>query len=199
MMLFKYFQHRAERRQTAEGLYQLAMVQSREPVFYTQYAVPDTMDGRFDVLCVHIILMTLSLNRLSREGRKRGQALFDAMFRRMAIDLREMGVGDVGLSKHMQKMMKAFNGRAHAYHTALEENMHAAVELSVARNIYRAQGEAVPPQAAALADYILACQETLARVPLESFVAGKMAFPVPTQESIKRATPLAPERTARHA
>ncbi len=179
MMLFTWFKQRAARRHSAQELYQLAMEQSRRPVFYTGWGISDTMDGRFDLISLHVILMNLRLSALGDEGRRMSQALFDAMFRRIAIDLREVGVGDVGLSKRMQKMMKAYNGRAHAYAAALAEPEGAALELAIVRNLFRQDGEAIPPATPMVAAYVLACHGMLEPLPLTAFESAQVRFPDP--------------------
>lgn len=181
MMLFTWFKQRAARRHNAQELYQLAMEQSRRPVFYTGWGIADTMDGRFDLISLHVILMTLRLSALDGEGRKMSQDLFDAMFRRISIDLREVGVGDVGMSKRMQKMMKAFNGRAHAYALALAEDGDAALELAIVRNLFRSEGEAIPPATPKVAGYIRECHAMLESLPLDVFKSAGVQFPDPVR------------------
>lgn len=178
-MLFQWFRRKKACRQMGERLYQTALQQSRQPVFYSGMGVADTMDGRFDLLSLHVIMMIDRLNTLGREGAKLGQAVFDAMFKRMDIDLREMGIGDLGVPKHMQKMMKAFNGRREAYHAAFNSGNIAAIELSLARNVYRMQGEAVPDGVPALADYTVRAVEGLERCTLVEFQSGNITFPAP--------------------
>lgn len=196
MMLFEWFKRRAARRKSAGKLYQAALRQSREPVFYTVYGVADSWDGRFDVMSAHIAILTLALNEAEpKEGAKLGQALFDAMFSRMALDLREAGVGDVGLSKHMQKMMKAFNGRIHGYHDALKQNGIEALELMVARNVYRVSGESIPDGVAEMAAYLRECHRVLKSYTMTAFEKGEITFPAPLTVSQAPQT----ERQALHA
>lgn len=176
-MLIQWFRRKKACRQTGERLYQAALAQSREPAFYTSMGVADTMDGRFDLLSLHVILLIDRLNGLGKDGVRAGQAVFDAMFKRMDIDLREMGIGDLGVPKHMQKMMKAFNGRHQAYHDAFQSGNVAAIELSLARNVYRMQGEAVPDGAPILAVYTADAVGRLKSATLEDFNFCAVQFP----------------------
>lgn len=179
-MLFHWIKRKALRRKQAAGLYQAALAQSRNPAFYDALGVADTMDGRFDLLCLHVFLLIDRLDRFSTEGRKLGQALFDAMFKRMDLDLREMGIGDLGVPKHMQKMMKAFNGRRHVYYTALQNGNTPALELAIARNVFRIEGEAVPSGVEPLADYMERSYEILNAATLEDFQFAHIGFPLVT-------------------
>lgn len=107
----------------AHAVYAAALAHTRNEAFYTEYDVPDTFDGRFDLLLLHVFLV---LERMLEDDEKQAegfnQALFDATFADMDQTLREMGIGDMGIPKHMRKMMKAFNGRMHAYAQALESD-----------------------------------------------------------------------------
>jgi len=130
----------------AESLYSLAVINTRNKNFYKQGSVPDTFDGRYDLLLIHlfIILRLLQIGNLSpRDTQKIKQALFDRLFEDMEQSLREKGVGDVGISKHIKRMMLAFNGRMHAYQDAVLLNdlseqsvdLHA-LESVLQRNLY---------------------------------------------------------------
>lgn len=102
----------------AEGLYAEALMQTREPFFYTEMDVPDTFDGRFDLLLLNIFII-LHKYYDSEDYKGLSQALFDTTFKDMDQTLREMGIGDMGIPKHMRRMMKAFNGRMHYYMAAV--------------------------------------------------------------------------------
>lgn len=185
-MLFQWLKSKALRRKSAQDLYQAALTQSRQPEFYDGMGVADTMDGRFDLLSLHVILLIERLNTLGRPGRKLGQSLFDSMFKRMELDLREMGIGDLGVPKHMQKMMKAFNGRAHAYQAAMASGDAGALEEAIAKNIYRNAG-APGPQAKALTGYALYARSLLASATLDDLSAARMQFPAFPQPMDKAA------------
>lgn len=102
----------------AAQLYRAALTQARTPVFYERYGVPDSFDGRFDLLLVHIFLILHSM--MDKDDYEDiAQSLFDETFKDMDQVLREMGIGDMGVPKHMRRMMKAFNGRMHAYQYAI--------------------------------------------------------------------------------
>jgi len=120
--------------QPAKQVYGSVLEQVRLPKYYKDFGVPDSFDGRFDLMLLYIFLV---LNRMLGEGRGEAeafnQAVFDAAFADMDQTLREMGIGDMGVPKHMRKMMKAFNGRMNAYEVALKED---DLEDALGKNLY---------------------------------------------------------------
>ena len=109
-MKFPLFRRRA-RSDTISTLYGTIVAQARLACFYREYGVPDTVNGRFDLLVLHLALV---LDRLADEPQLQelGQALFDHFCTDMDQNLREMGVGDLSVPKHMQRIGEAFYGRA---------------------------------------------------------------------------------------
>lgn len=105
--------------QIARDLYAQALDNTRDPSFYIDGGVPDTFDGRFDVLMLHLFLILNPLVDTAQHDAI-AQAVFDVTFKDMDQTLREMGIGDVGVPKHQKRMMKAFNGRMHNYKMAID-------------------------------------------------------------------------------
>lgn len=120
--------------QSARAVYAEALAHSRAPYFYEEFGVPDSFDGRFDLLLLHVFLvMQRTLEDSAEQAEEFNQALFDATFADMDQTLREMGIGDMGVPKHMRKMMRGFNGRMHAYQEAL---VSGELQASLRRNLY---------------------------------------------------------------
>ena len=116
-------------------LYSSAVAAARDPWFFGgAVGVRDTLDGRFYLVGLHVALL---IRRLHRDADPRGaeaaQAVFDAMFADMDMNLREMGVGDMSVAKRMRRMWEAFHGRARAYEAALDASDRAALETALAR------------------------------------------------------------------
>jgi cytochrome b pre-mRNA-processing protein 3 len=105
-------------RGTIEAIYGMIVTQAREPVFYRDFGVPDTVDGRFDLLVLHLWMVLRQL-RSGADGVDLSQALFDHFCNDMDDNLREMGVGDLTVPKRMQAFGEAFYGRSAAYDAAL--------------------------------------------------------------------------------
>ncbi|PZQ44707.1 MAG: ubiquinol-cytochrome C chaperone [Micavibrio aeruginosavorus] len=175
--MMQWFQKRQDRKEAAAALYDAALARSRDPAYYRTFGVADTIDGRFDLLCLHTILLMDRLFMAGPEGRKLSQALFDKMFKMTALGLRESGVGDVGIPKHMQKMMKAFNGRAQSYHDALVVDDDAALRHALARNLYRQPEGEDAPACVAMAAHVFDIRDALKSSTLGDFMNGNIWFP----------------------
>lgn len=177
MALFGLFRSKAHERRGFE-LYGQAVRAARQPYFYAELAVPDTLDGRFDVVGLYVALLIRRLHRdADPRGAKLAQAVFDAMFADMDTNLREMGVGDMSISRRVKNMWEAFHGRAQAYEVPLEAQDAAGLTAALARNVWRGtlpEGDDRPARLAAIA---LAADAALAAQPLEALLDGRAAFP----------------------
>jgi cytochrome b pre-mRNA-processing protein 3 len=112
------------------------MAQARRPAFYQQYRVPDSFDGRFDLLVLHVCLFMFRAEAEGRAGKAFNQGLFDFMFADMDRTLREMGIGDLGVAKRMKKLIQAFYGRMKAYREALASPEELPLLQALDRNLY---------------------------------------------------------------
>ena len=134
------------------GLYGAAVAAARNPLFYAELGVPDTLDGRFDLVGLHVWLLIRRLTALPAPGPDLAQAMFDAMFADMDLNLREMGVGDLSVGKRVKDMWEALHGRAIAYGAALDSPDPApAMEAALARNVWRGADAAGAARLAAIA------------------------------------------------
>jgi cytochrome b pre-mRNA-processing protein 3 len=140
-----------EHRHAAERLYAAVVTRSREPAFFARLAVPDTLDGRFDLLTLHAWLVL----RRYQPNAALAQAFVDRVFVGFDEALREMGAGDMGLGRRMKTFADAFYGRLEAYEAAADV---AAMAGALVRNLYR--GNATPA-AAIVATYVMRAQEHL--------------------------------------
>ena len=127
-------------------LYAAAVAAAREPFVYQALGVADTLDGRFDLVCLHSVLLVRRLQREAEPGPALAQAVFDAMFSDMDVNLREMGVSDLSVGRRMRAMWEAFHGRAHAYDAALKAGDQPALEAALVRNVWRG---VAPPEGCA--------------------------------------------------
>ena len=113
-----FLRRRNNHERAAFQLYGAAVAAARDPYLYETLGVPDTLDGRFDAIALHVYLLVRRLNAEPEPGPALAQAVFDAMFLDMDINLREMGVGDLSVSKRNRAMWEAFHGRSAAYAAA---------------------------------------------------------------------------------
>jgi cytochrome b pre-mRNA-processing protein 3 len=170
-----------------QGLYGAIVAQARLPIFYLEYGVSDSVEGRFELIVLHLVLV---LRRLGAEepvasarppapgpGSAVGQVLFDIFCRDLDDNLREMGVGDLAVPRRMRQFGEAFYGRQAAYGAALGAADPQELEKAVARNILGevAGGE----EAVALARYVQTAAAQLTTQPEDALIAGRVVFPSP--------------------
>jgi len=178
---------RGRHERTGFSLYAAAVAAAREPFLYLSLGVADTLDGRFDLVCLHAFLLVRRLQREAEPGPALAQAVFDAMFSDMDVSLREMGVGDLSVGRRMRAMWEAFNGRAHAYEAALAAGDAAALEAALVRNVWRGT---VPADgcAAALARLVTAQAEYLDGQEFAALAGGTAVF-LPAATALHGAEP----------
>ena len=160
-------------RRIASTLHAAAVVQSRQPLFYAAMGAPDTVEGRFELLTTHVILL---LDRLKDQPVLR-QDLFDTYVSNLDGALREMGVGDLAMAKRMKGLGSMFYGRARAYGQAFAALPdETALNEVIKRTILRDQDGADP---APLATYVGHCRAALAEASTSSLLSGEIAWPAP--------------------
>ena len=161
------------------ALYGTAVAAARDPYLYADIGIPDTLDGRFDSIGLHVFLLIRRLNREAEPGPKLAQAVFDAMFADMDLNLREMGVTDLGVGRRNKAMWEALHGRAAAYTGAWNDD--AALEAALAKNVWRG---ATPPGDAAMAlrRVVRAQDAALATQDFATLGSGRVQF-LPASEA----------------
>lgn len=168
-----FLRRRDKQERAGFQLYGSAVAAARDPFLYATLGVPDTLDGRFDAIVLHVYLIVRRLDSEPDPGRALAQALFDAMFLDMDINLREMGVGDLSVGKRNRAMWEAFHGRSAAYAAAWQDP--PALAAAFARNVWRgAQPPAGAPEA--LVRLALAQAACLAGQGLEAMLRGEVVF-----------------------
>lgn len=161
----------------AHTLYAALVAQARSPYFYRECRVPDSLDGRFEMVLLHLFL---TLRRLKAEGGEEGlfqRALVEAFFDDMDRSLREMGVSDTGVGKRIKRMAAAFYGRMQAYEQSFQAG-DAEFAEALSRNVYGTveAGEEGAHGAARLAAYAKASAARLESEPTAGFYEGIIAF-----------------------
>lgn len=199
---------RRDRRKSAAQTYVALVDAARRPEFYTRAGIPDTIDGRFELIVLHAFLIldrlqwrsdavsgteppdaahreltgTISAPDTGAEDfadQQFAQALFDYMFADMDHNLREMGVGDMNVGKRVRKMGEAFYGRAVNYQQALQSDSRDELCDVLRRNLF---GTVPAPSAAAvamMADYVTVARNRLRQQRSADIKAAEMAFPPP--------------------
>lgn len=180
MKMFGLFK-KSPHHDNANRLYLEIVRQSRHPDFYEKYGVADTLEGRFDMIVIHAFLV---LHRFKNDHDKTeaiAQVMFDLMFADLDRSLRELGIGDVGISVRIKKMVEAFYGRIQAYEEGLDKS-DGTLETALSRNLYHGQTPA-QQQVGAMADYIRDHISVLAAQPIETLLEAQLNFPGPPEVS----------------
>jgi cytochrome b pre-mRNA-processing protein 3 len=176
-MLWPFNQFRKPRapfRGTIEAIYGMIVTQAREPLFYRDLGVPDTVNGRFDLLVLHL-WMALGRFKSIEDGSSFSQALFDHFCDDMDANLREMGVGDLTVPKRMQAFGEAFYGRAAAYDLALATGTEPLAQ-ALCKNILNGEGI---EKARHLATYAEKTITNLSSLDEAALLSASWKFPLP--------------------
>lgn len=175
-MFWKQFFKTNPRVLAAQDLYAAIVAQARQEVFHDALAVPDTLDGRFDLITLHAVMV---MDRLGQESeaapRDFAQTLFDEMFNALDMNLREMGVGDLSVPKRMKRMAEVFYGRAGAYRVALKTGDDVALAAAIQRNLYPEGAPKGAPEK--LSAYVRALVTYLAGQSAANLMKGVISFP----------------------
>jgi cytochrome b pre-mRNA-processing protein 3 len=151
------------------ALYANAVDQARQPAFYTALGVSDEIDARFELYTLHVLLLILRLrDEPGERGAEAAQDLFDVYVSALDNVLRELGVHDVSIAKKMRKLGEALYGRMTAYEGPVRSGDVAALETSLARNVYESEEAG---RAVALAAYALAARAMLATQNIETILS----------------------------
>ena len=162
------------RREAIAALYGRVAAASRAPGLYLQLGVPDTVEGRFESLSLHVMLVLRALRVLPPPADEVARDLADALFRDLDAALREMGVGDTSVPKRMKTLAEAFYGRARAYDAPLDAGDAKGLSESLGRNVLGREGPADR-----LAHYALEADRRLRMQDLDGLLRDGPQFPDP--------------------
>ena len=165
--------------EAARALYAGIVAQARRPEFFLDCGVPDTVDGRFDLLVLHVFLVLRRLKQDRGATAALSQALFDVFFQNLDEGLRRLGAGDIGIGRRIKAMAEGFYGRSVAYERALAQGGDA-LEQCIRRNLY-GTADVDPEHVRAVARYITDESAALAAQDFARLARGEVRFgPAPT-------------------
>lgn len=164
----------------AQRLYAALSTQARRPDFFLTCGVPDTIDGRFEMVALHAFLL---FRRLKGHGDKAGavaQSVYDVMFGDFDASVREMGAQDLGVGRRIKFMTEAMNGRFQAYEVGLAHVQSTGggteLELALKRNLFGTV-EPVDECLKRMASYVKRADADLAAQPIDQLMRGVLQFP----------------------
>jgi cytochrome b pre-mRNA-processing protein 3 len=175
-MKFRPF-HRTPQSRSIASLYGAIVAQARTPGFYRIYGVPDTVNGRLEMIMLHAVLLLRRLEHEAGPIRELGQGVFDQFCRDMDESMREMGVGDLAVPRKMRRIAEAFYGRQSAYRAALDAPGEQHLAAVLVRNVFADSPE--PNGAERLAIYVREAARRLAEQKVEGLQRAELAFPDP--------------------
>lgn len=175
--MFGLFRNKARDAQIAR-LYDQILAQSRDPALFLQGGVPDTVEGRTDMMLLHLFLLMHRLHDEQSEVVDIAQGVCDRFFAELDRAMREMGVGDLTVPKKMRKIADIYTGCSSSYGNALKQPDDAELAEAILRNVF-GRDEDRRPQARALAFYVRHASKALADASLASLAGGSLPFPSP--------------------
>jgi cytochrome b pre-mRNA-processing protein 3 len=161
-------------RDASELAYQRVVEQARQPVFFVEFGVPDTLDGRFELICLHAFLYLHRLKSERPRASPLAQAFFDAMFADLDRALREMGTGDLRVGTEVKLMAQGFYGRIRAYEDGIAAD-DSVLGAALARNLFGTVGGPLP-HLADMARYVRAAADDLRGQAAAELLAGRVRF-----------------------
>ena len=162
------------RRELADRLYRDLVKQARMPPFYRALGVPDTPEGRFEMVGLHVALVLRRLRAAGAPGNALGQQVFDLMFADMDESLRQIGIGEMSVGKHIKRLAGNFYARLLALDEALAASSDASLAQMLRTNAYHGGAAPSPHQVDALASYLLGTEAALRAQSTEHLLAGRV-------------------------
>ena len=154
------------------------------PIFFDELGVPDTPEGRFEMVALHAALVLRRLRAEGAEGQAVGQELFDLMFADMDASLRELGVGDLGVGKYVKRLAGNFYARIAALDQVLGGSDPERLDRLLRHNVYHGSSPPEPGQLRTLAVYLLEQDRCLAVQPSAGLQRGEVTFgPLPRRSA----------------
>ncbi len=183
MVLGRLF-HRNAFEAQARSLYRIVVEQARRPEFYRHCGVPDTLDGRFELIALHVFLILHRLKADRPESADLAQALFDTLFLDMDQSLRELGASDLGVGRRVKLMAQGLYGRIEVYEAGLRAP-GGELEAALGRNLYGTvqpmPGQPEPGSLRTMAGYLRREAGALADLDLAGLMAGNLTFGAPPE------------------
>ena len=177
-MIFGLFRKRNHNQIIVVRQYDALTATARQPVFYTNYDVPDTVMGRFELLSAVMILFFRRTRSSATSGQELAQEIIDAFFEDIDYSIRELGIGDNSVPKRMKKLAGMFYGRLESYAAAMDGNDRDALAAALRRNIYPTASEEAPSMLG-LADWMMTAETHLAGVTEAEIATGSAILPQP--------------------
>jgi cytochrome b pre-mRNA-processing protein 3 len=180
MLFLRRFLRDEQLESAAATLYGGFAGQARQPDFYISFGVPDSVDGRFEMVALHAYLVFRRLKGQGTEIDRLTQATYDVMFKQMDLALRELGAADLGVGRRIKHMAESLNGRIQVYDEALAGSDNTALRDALRRNLYGTV-EVSDATLDAMITYMRAAAVQLIGQDTTILAAGEITFPTPSE------------------
>ena len=172
--MFTWLKSRAPTKSKAPELYGAVVAQARNPAFYRTLGVADTLEGRYELIALHLVLVLDRLGAADIADEAFQRETMEAFVADMDGAMRQMGIGDAGMARNVKKAAGGVHARSFAYRAALARAGNAALETALADHVYYGRSR---PNAGPLAWYVRAAVDHLAALQARDLSAGKIGFP----------------------
>jgi cytochrome b pre-mRNA-processing protein 3 len=159
-------------------LYDQILAQARDPSLYVAGSVPDTVEGRTDMMLLHLFLLMHRLRDEEGEVLDVARDVCDRFFAELDRAMREMGVGDLTVPKKMRKIADIYAGCSSSYGNALQSADAGELPQTLWRNVYARRQDRLT-EAEVLASYVRRAAAALGAVPGERLIQDHIPFPSP--------------------
>lgn len=175
-MIFSLFRKKNNNEAIVEQQYRALTDGARQPYFYSDLSVPDTVMGRLEMLSAVLILYFRRTSKASIGAQQISQEIVDAFFQDVDHSIRELGVGDLSVPKRMKKLAGRFYGRMESYSKALNDRNHAELSEALKRNFHPLNLENAPDMSG-LSAYLLSAEAKLSELSDDTLLSGLLVVP----------------------
>jgi cytochrome b pre-mRNA-processing protein 3 len=167
-------------RRAGMSLYETIVAQARCETFYRDFGVPDTANGRLEMIVLHVALVVARLQAEGEAGKELARAMLEAFVADVDDACRRLGIGDMGVPRHVKKATAAVIERGNAYRMAMAEPRGPGVDpLAIGAHAWEGMPPDDPAGRHALADYVRRAVAALDAQDGVRLAEGTVTFPGP--------------------
>lgn len=180
--MFRFSSNRRDERRAAERIYAAALAAARRPALYLDCGVPDTLQGRFEMVALHLFPVLHRLMHEPGDDPQLARLISERFVDDMDGAFREMGVGDLSVPKRMKTLYGSFAGRLSAYGRAVGDAEGSSLAEAIARNVFPDTPQ--NDHALALAAYLTEAVSVIRKADMAALRGGDVPFPAaPAKEA----------------
>lgn len=188
--MFSWLTDKRTDKRTAEHVYGAVVAQARQPAFFTQHRVPDTPEGRYEMVVLNLFLVLDRLRTAGGTTQRVSRYLTERFVTDMDDSMRELGVGDLKVPKKVKRAAAGLYDRVQEYQAAMAAADDQALASAIQRNVFTPETTDPPTEPAmALADYMRRSRDAMADQPLQDDSCEPPRFAAIVPSPAQRANP----------